>query len=177
MTLLAKRYASALHRLASDAGSLDTVARDVRSLDAELKTPGARALLASPDVTFAERSAVLTKLGKGRHVLVQNLLGVLEHRHRLEVLFDLQAELHPLVLAQRGEIEGVVETPRPLGDGELQALAAMAGRLSGKKVTLTVALRPELLGGVRLRIGNVLYDGSMKATLDQLQGQLLQASI
>jgi F-type H+-transporting ATPase subunit delta len=177
MTLLAKRYATALHRLAAEAGALDAVAADVLALDAALASPAARALLTSPDVGPAERTRVLDKLCAGRHALVKNLVGVLHHRRRLEVLFDLRSAMHALLLEQRGEVEGVVETPRPLGDKELQALAAMASRLSGKKVTLTMALRPEVLGGVRLRVGNVLYDGSMQANLEQLQSRLLQASI
>jgi F-type H+-transporting ATPase subunit delta len=177
MTLLAKRYATALHRLAIDAGAVDAVSADVRFLNDQLASPQARALLTSPDVTESERATVLQKLGSGRHQLVQNLLGVLEHRHRLEVLFDLHPEFHALHLAQQGEVEGTVETPHPIDAAELEALTKMASRLSGKKVMLTVAIRPELLGGVRLRVGNVLYDGSMKAQLVQLQAQLMQASI
>ena len=43
--------------------------------------------------------------------------------------------------------------------------------------TLTARERPELLGGARLVVGNVLYDGSMRAALEQLQGRLMQASV
>jgi F0F1-type ATP synthase delta subunit len=59
----------------------------------------------------------------------------------------------------------------------MAALTGLAARLSGKKVTLTQVLAPELLGGVRLRLGNVLYDGSVLASLQQMQDRLLQASI
>ncbi len=177
MTLLSKRYATALFRLAMASGAADLVGADVQALHRDVSAPGARALLMSPDVKAAERIAVLDKLGNGRHALVKNLIGVLRHRRRLEVLFDLHSEYHALLLAQRGELEGVVETPYALGDAELQSLAALAARLSGKKVTLTQELRPALLGGVRLRVGNVLYDGSMQAALQQLEQKLLQASI
>ncbi|HZN38634.1 MAG TPA: F0F1 ATP synthase subunit delta, partial [Planctomycetota bacterium] len=82
-----------------------------------------------------------------------------------------------LLMADRGEVDGVVQTPFPLGDAELKSLEGLAGRLSGKKVSLSVQLRSDLLGGVSLRVGNELYDGSMKSTLVQLQQKLLQASI
>ncbi|MBM4060114.1 MAG: ATP synthase F1 subunit delta [Planctomycetes bacterium] len=177
MTLLARRYATALHRLAGEAGAVDAVAADVQALHGALLAPGARALLLSPDVTAAERSRLVQKIGAGRHPLVQNLLLLLQRRRRLAVLFDLHGELRALLLAQRGEVEGFVESPLPLGDAELQALAALAGRLSGKKVLLTAALQTDLLGGVRLRIGNVLYDGSLRSSLEQLEGRLLQASL
>ena len=177
MTLLSKRYATALHRLAMAGGAADAVGADVRALHRDVSAPGARALLTSPDVRAAEREAVLQKLGAKRHQLVQNLIGVLHHRRRLEVLFDLHPEYHALALEQRGEVEGVVETPHALGDAEMQSLTALAATLSGKKVTLTQELRPALLGGVRLRVGNVLFDGSMQQALQQLEQKLMQASI
>lgn len=177
MTLLAKRYATALHVLAQQQGAVDAVDADLQALHRALAGPAAKALLTSPDVRVAEREQVLGKLGQGRHQLVQNVLGVLQHRRRLEVLFDLYPAFHALRLADRGEVEGVAETPHALGEAEVAALQALAGRLSGKKVSLTVAIRPELLGGVRLRVGNVLYDGSMAAQLTQLEHKLLQAAI
>jgi F-type H+-transporting ATPase subunit delta len=177
MTLLAKRYAQALHTLAAGRDEADVVGAHLQGLDAALAMPALRAMLTSPDVRAPERADVLEKLGRGRHELVRNLLGVLLHRHRLEVLFDLYPAYRALQLAARGEVEGVVETPFPLGDPEMLALTSLAGRLSGKKVSLTADLRPELLGGVRLRIGNVLYDGSMQTALGQLEHKLMQATV
>lgn len=179
MTLLGKRYATALHMAATAAGGdvKDTVGKDVQALHEILASPAARALVTSPDVKVNERAAILQKLGAGRHPLVQNLLGVLQSRHRLEVLFDVHEAYHALLLEQRGEVDGIVLSPRPLSAEQVQELAELASRLSGKKVSLSVVLRPELLGGVSLRIGNVLYDGSMAAALAQLEQRLLQSSI
>jgi F-type H+-transporting ATPase subunit delta len=177
MTLLARRYATALHALAVEQDAVDALAGDLAALHAVLATADARALITSPDVHDAERTQVLDKLCAGRHPLLRNLVGVLQHRRRLDVLFDLAPAYRTLVMAARGEVDGVAETPHPLPEQELAALEALAGRLSGKKVSLTVAVRPELLGGVRLRVGNVLYDGSLRAALDQLEARLSQAAI
>jgi F-type H+-transporting ATPase subunit delta len=177
MTLLAKRYAEALYALAKGQGAIDAVGSELASLHTALQAPGARALLTSPDVTAAERSRLFGRLAQSSHPLVANLIGVLQHRRRLEALFDLQPAFRALAMADRGEVEGIAESAHPLGAAELQALTALAGRLSGKKVQLTTADRPELLGGVRLRVGNVLYDGSLRAALDQLERQLSQASL
>jgi F-type H+-transporting ATPase subunit delta len=177
MTLLAKRYADALHALAEEQGLTETLGAELQALHETLAAPGTRALLLSPDVTSAEREQLLRKLTAGRHQLLQNVVGVLEHRRRLAVMFELYPAWRTLVMAARGEVDGVAETPHPLPEQELAALEALAGRLSGKKVSLTVAVRPELLGGVRLRVGNVLYDGSLRAALDQLEARLSQAAI
>ncbi|HZN38384.1 MAG TPA: ATP synthase F1 subunit delta [Planctomycetota bacterium] len=177
MTLQAKRYAQALYGSAVAAKAADLVLADLQALQLAISSPAARDQLTSPDVTTAERTKALDDLARGRHALVVNLLGVLHRRHRLEVLFALYPAYRALLMADRGEVDGVVQTPHPLGEAEVQALEALAARLSGKKVSLTVQLRSDLLGGVSLRVGNELYDGSMKSTLAQLQQQLLQASI
>lgn len=177
MTLLAKRYATALHSLAQEQDAVDAIGADLLAVHGALEAPGARALLTSPDVSTAERARVIAALAAGRHTLVGNLIGVLQHRRRLEVLFDLQPAYRALVMVQRGEVEGIAETAHPLGDAEVQALQALAGRLSGKKVHLKVALRRELLGGVRLFVGNVLYDGSLRQALEQLEQKLQQAAV
>ena len=86
MTLLAKRYASALFTLAKEKGAADAVAADLAVLHGELHAPGAAELISSPDVPADERAKVLAKLTDGRHELLVNLVGVLQHRRRLEVL-------------------------------------------------------------------------------------------
>ena len=149
-----------------------------QSRTARLLLPAARALLTSPDVGAVEREHVLGKLGAGRHQLVQNLLFVLHRRHRIDVMFDVYPSYRALVLAERGEIEGTVETPLPLAADELQQMQDLAARLAGAgKVTLTARIRPELLGGARLTLGNVLYDGSLQTALEQMEQQLRSVPI
>lgn len=177
MTLLAKRYAEAVYASAKGQGAVDAVDADLHAVQQNLASSGAKALLTSPDVTPNERAAILDKLVAGRHTLTKNLVGVLQHRRRLEVLFSIHDAFRTLLMAERGEVEGVAESAHALAADELAALTTLAGRLSGKKVHLTSTVRPELLGGVRLVVGNVLYDGSLRAALDQLQHKLAQAPV
>lgn len=176
MTLLAKRYAEALHALCKQQGVLDAVAQQVAGMHAVLCTPGARDAFLGPQAASV-RSSLLGKLTSDCHDLVKNLVAVLAHRRRLAVLFDLHPALRELVLADRGEVEGVVETPRLLEQAEMAALTSLAGRLSGKTVHLVQKHKPELLGGVRLCVGNVLYDGSLQSNLAQLGQRMLAASL
>lgn len=177
MTLLAKRYAAALFALAQEQGGTDQLGAELSALHAACTDPATRAVLTSPDVTVTERAALLQKVAAGRHPLLANLIGVLQQRRRLEVLFDLGPAYRAMVMNSRGEVDGVAESAHPLDAQELASLTELASRLSGKKVQLTTAIRPELLGGVRLRVGNVLYDGSLRATLDQLEQKLQQSTV
>lgn len=177
MTLLAKRYAVALHLAAKAAGAADDVERDLAALHVALQDRAIAALWLSPEVSTAARERVAAKLAQGRAPLLGNLLAVLLRRRRQEVLPDLYPEYRALAMAERGEVEGTVESPRPLSAEDLQRLQDLAQRWSGRRCTLAVRIRPELLGGVRLIVGNVLYDGSLKSGLEQLEQKLLQASV
>lgn len=177
MTLLARRYAAALYALAAEQQAVDALGADLQALHAAFAEPGARALIASPDVTAVERARALDKVCAGRHPLLRSMVGVLQQRHRLAVLLDLYPAWRALVMQARGELEGLAESAHPLGADELAALTELAGRLSGRKVRLSAAVRPELLGGVRLRLGNVLYDGSLRNGLEQLERHLAQATV
>ena len=155
MTLLAKRYATALHLAAKAGNAVTQVESDLQSMHADLNDRRTQALLQSPDVTSAERLRVVQKLGAGHHALVQNLLHVVLRRRRQDVLSELYPAYLALCMQERGEIKGVVETPLPLGSDDLARLQEMARSLTGKTCVLTVRVRPELLGGVRLVLANV----------------------
>lgn len=177
MSLLGKRYAEALYALAKGQGAADAVGGDLRAIAAALALPGAKAMLTSPDMTPPERQRLLDKLVAGRHPILKNTVGVLLQRRRLEVLFDLPAAFEALAMAERGEVAGTAEAAHVLSEAELQSLQQLAARLTGKQVKLTALHQADLLGGVRLRLGNVLYDGSLRAQLEQLQQKLMQATV
>lgn len=177
MTLLAKRYAVALHLAAKAAGSVGAVGNDLEGLHLAIQDPTVQKMWSSPEISAQERTRIAQKLAAGKSPLVANLLQVLLRRRRQEVLADLQPAYRALVMAERGEVEGVVESPLPLGAADVAQLQQLAHRLSGKQCQLSVKVRPELIGGVRLIVGNVLFDGSLKSALEQLEQKLLQASV
>src|SRR5262249_3043314 len=98
-------------------------------------------------------------------------------RRRTEVLPDLPEAFEALRREARGELHGVVETALPLQPDQLQSIEQAAGRAFGKTVKLVVRQTPALLGGLRIRIGNTLWDGSVKAQLQELERQLMEAPL
>ena len=177
MTLLARRYASALFLAAREQGAVADVGKDLAALHPVLAAPAARAVLLSPDLKTEERQRLLERTAQGRHPLVQGLLRTALQRRRLELLPDLQPAFRELELQERGEVEGVAEVARPLDAADLQQVTALAQRLAGKKVILRVEVHPGLIGGLRLRLHNELYDGSVSTALAQLEQRLMQAAI
>jgi F-type H+-transporting ATPase subunit delta len=177
MTLLARRYATALHAAAKAQGAVPAIDAELAALAGDLGSPRVGALLQSPDVPARDRQAALDKLAHGRHALLRNLFAVLQRRRRLEVLADLQQAFRAIVMAERGEAAGRVQSTAPLQPAQLAGMQQLATRLSGRKVAMTEEVVPELLGGVRLFVGNTLYDGSVRTSLDQLEQKLRQVSI
>lgn len=177
MSLLARRYARALFEVAESKGVTDTVAQDVEQVHAAVSDELVARTVRGPELSAALRARLVDKLGDGRHELVRNLLATLSRRRRLALLPEIGPAFAALRREARNEAVGVVETARPLGDGQLQALEALAGNLSGRKVALTVRENPELLGGVRMSVGNTLYDGSAVGRLRQLRERMLASRL
>ena len=177
MTSLARRYARALFEVAEERKATEAVAADLAHFDAVLADADLRAAVLRPELPASLVGRLVAKLGEGRHELVRNLLLALAGRRRLGLLVELRAAFDALALASRGEVEGVVESARPLAAAEVDALAAEASRLSGRKVHLRVREVPELIGGVRLRVGNTLWDGSVASQLEGLRQRLRDVPI
>ena len=166
------RYAGALFELARDAGAIDKVQADVEMLGRE---HGAAALGARTphDVAFKR----VEELAARMHKLTGNFVRLLRDKRRLEVLAELPAAFRRCVLAHNNSVEGVVESARPLGSGEVAELAVAIGALLGKQVLLTTRLAPDLLAGVRVYVDNKLIDQSALGRLEALRGNMLRARL
>jgi F-type H+-transporting ATPase subunit delta len=174
---VAQRYAEALFNLASREGALGDVERDVRRLSAELERPGVGSACFDARVPLESRRAQLMPLLGQAHRLTRNFVNLLFDKRREEVLRGLGAAFHARALRERGALEGVAESARPLGAGDLAQLeASLSGRL-GKTVSLKNAIRPELLGGVRVIVGSQMVDHSIQGRLAGLKKRLEEAPL
>ncbi len=176
MSLLARRYATALFQVAESSGATSAVLQDLDRLHALLGSIEGSSFLRDPDVGRSKLEATLRRAVEGGHAITKNALGVILQRRRENVLPELAAELRAMAQDQAGEAVAVVETARPLAQDDQAALREQLTRLTGKRIVLDLRDNPDLLGGVRVRVGNTLYDGSLLGELLALQQTLLQAS-
>ena len=178
MNLLVQRYATAMFEVAEKHGAVEDVGRDLQRLHAALTSAGMRALVMSPETTAKRREAVVLQMVEGGHQLVLNLIGVILHRRRQEVLPDLWPGFEKLLHESRGIVTGVVETAKPMDTVQHKLLEKKMSQLVGKKsVSLFVKENPDLIGGVRVHVGNTLYDASVATALEQLERQLMEAQL
>ena len=177
MSLLTQRYAKAIFEVADAANASDAVAADLSRLSVTLQDPAVGGPVLSPDTRAEVRRKALDAILGDAHELSRNLVGVVLRRRREAILPELSGAYEELRRDARGEVLGRVETAKPIDDAGRAALEARAEKLCGKRVTLEVEVDETLIGGVRIRIGNTLYDGSVATAIEDLHRRLMEASI
>jgi len=176
---LAKVYARSLYELAAESSRREDVLEAADELEqiGELMR-GDRALremLASPIVDPARREASLRRIFGGRvSDLTLRFLLVLNEKKRLSHLASIIAAFDQLVQEAFGKIEVDVFTAAPLGAEQLGEVAARIQSALRREPVLHPYTEPAMIGGIKLRIGDQLVDGSVAAQLRRLKGELLR---
>lgn len=171
------RWSGALYGLAVRHGVLPAVVADVERLGAEIARPEVRHVLLNPRLDPATRRGALDGALRGAHVLTANFVGLLFDRGREAVLSGLAQAFRRRILLENDEVEGVVESARPMDQATMERVSADVGRALGKKLILKNRVVPELVGGARVIAGNRMLDGSVQGHLDALRLRLLQAPL
>ena len=171
-TGLAGRYASALYELADDAGKLDQVADDLKSLSAMMKeSDDLNRLITSPVLTRAEQIGAMTaicKKAKLDDLSVQFVGTVAGNRRLLALNAMIKAYLDELS-HRRGEATAEVVSAEKLTDGQLKAISDVLKKAVGTKVSVDAQVDKSLLGGLIVKVGSRMVDSSLKTKLQQLR--------
>ena len=170
------RYASALFDLAQEQKAIDSVASDLKSFDAMVESsPDLQRLVRSPAFTAEEQTralaAVLDKAGiKG---LAANFLKLVATKRRLFAVRDMIAGYGKLVDAAKGVKRAEVTVAEPLGDSHLEALKDALRQVSGgQSVELSVKVDPSIIGGLVVRLGSRMVDGSLRTKLNSIRNRM-----
>ncbi len=162
--VLNARYATALFE--SGAADQEATKRDATALLALCGNDVFRYFLSNPTLSRAEQIAALRAFVPAG--VVQAFAVRVAKNRRLSALPGMLKAYLEYVAASRGEVDVVVETPYPLLSPAVTALTKGFGTSLKKTVRLTVNEVPELLGGLRVRVGNSMIDYSAASALDRL---------
>ena len=173
---VAKAYAEGLYRAAKKAGTAVAVAEEINALaaafsgDKRLKT-----FLATPAIPAAAKRQALKKALAGKvSPITLNFLQLLVDKRRQGAIAGIALEFQKLLDADTGLLRG--EVVQAAADETLaaRAEATLTTRL-GKTVFLSRRVDPRIIGGVVVRIGDLLLDGSFRSRLKALKGRMLAA--
>lgn len=172
-----QRYADALWSLAQDKGVLPAVKQDVARLAQSVASGAAHDAIASPRRDRAERQQIVSSATSNLSPLVANLIGLLFDKNREQVLLGLGAAFHKLELEEAGQVDGVVESARPLGQAEMTHIATSLQAQFGRTLNLTNKIVPELVGGARVTAGNRMIDYSVQGRLEALRRKMMDVPL
>jgi F-type H+-transporting ATPase subunit delta len=179
MSVLSLRYA---HAFASVAASsrLDVAAAQQQLDDFSKTLAGSRDLrevLMNPSITNDQKLKVLDAISGriGMFPQVRNFIAVIMDHQRLAELDEILGEYHAVADEAAGMAEAEITSALPLNGQDRAELEAQVAKLAGGRVRTTYLQDATLLGGVVVRIGSTVYDGSIRAQLQQLKQKLVNA--
>jgi F-type H+-transporting ATPase subunit delta len=172
---IARRYAKALLEIGVEDGNYERIGREVRALARALKSSNELTLaLTNPAFPRSDREkilrAILQRLGGSQ--MVVNFTRLLLDRERMAVVPDISRELDAMIDAKAGRVAAEVRSATALDAGQRERLTQALETLSGKKVEMKIDTDPSLLGGVVAKLGDTVYDGSLRTQLERMRQTL-----
>jgi F-type H+-transporting ATPase subunit delta len=174
----ARRYAEAALSIAERDSSLETWVAALETATSRLGVPELMRILADPARDFATRRGVAEQvLGETVTDGPRNLVLLLIRRGRIELLPEVAAQLRRLYDQRQGVVGATVTSAAPLTDAEVAALRERLGGMTGGRVNLDLKVDPDILGGIMVRIGDRLIDGSVRGRLERLRTRLASGAL
>lgn len=169
---LAERYAAALFDLGDERRTLDAVASDLRQLRSMLQASSdLRRLIRSPVLSRDQQGAAMGAVAESAELspLVRDFLAVVARNRRLFAVPAIIEAFLTKLAARRGEVNAQVTAAQPLTEAQLAALNEQLRRSIGSRVTVDVQVDRGLIGGMIVKVGSRMVDGSVRSRLQRLQ--------
>ena len=174
---LARRYAKAVLEIGTENKNLEKMGADLRSLSKAMKDSAElQSVLTNPAIRRADRRRVIDGLlsAIGAQPLTKNLVYLLLDSERLSSVPAISREVDAMIEAKSGRVTAEIISARPLEMAQLTEITVALEKLSGKKVTVTKREDETLLGGVVAKLGDRVYDGSLRTQLRNLRDELIK---
>jgi F-type H+-transporting ATPase subunit delta len=171
---IATVYANALYQAAAEEGRVDQVRRDLGEFVEALGSSTELAqLLGAEEISDARKTQVLLELTEGGDDLMRNLLRLLVDKSRETEVAGVYRGFVALVEQAQGIVHVEIVSAVPLDEPVREALRSKIESSLGKTVELTLTVDEEILGGLRLRIGDRVADASVRHRLESLRQLLI----
>jgi F-type H+-transporting ATPase subunit delta len=171
-TPVARRYAKALYMIGVEENRLEALTREVKNLAEVVRvSPELSSLLSNPIIAQETRRAVMSDIltRVGVSPTARNFTLLLTDRRRGAMLPAVAEALMALSDERAGKVQAEVSSATALTEAQLQKVRGALEKLTGKTVAITHKVDASLIGGMVTRIGDKVYDGSLKARLDEIR--------
>jgi F-type H+-transporting ATPase subunit delta len=170
----ARRYAEAAFELATRDKALDAYADGLDLAASTLGQQTAMSVLRNPAQPLQQRTQIVDGLLATRvPEPVLKLVGLLMQRGKIDRIGEVALEYRRLLNRERGVVEALATAAAPLTADEAQSLQEKVARMTGSTVDLRVEVDESLIGGLTVRVGDTLYDASVRGRLERLRERLV----
>ncbi len=174
---VARRYAKGLLDAVAEAapGSEQAVGKELSALVETIEGhQGLKLLVVNPVIPTPEKTAILGKISELLELSepMRRFIDVLGEKQRLDHLSLIDSVYAGLIDEYLGVVTAEITTATPLNPGQVAQLESSLREATGGDVRITRHTDPKLLGGVITRIGDVVYDGSVKGHLERIRERL-----
>ncbi|MGB9616976.1 MAG: F0F1 ATP synthase subunit delta [Desulfomonilaceae bacterium] len=174
-TTLAKRYAKALVEVGEEKNALDRYGQDLANLCALVdESHDLREVLLNPVFTKEDKKRIAGEVLKkiGTDPMVINFVNVLIDRKRIDQLAGIEKAYREKVDEIKGITRGEVTSAEPLSDDTLNRVTETLSKISNKQVIVSKKVDPSLIGGLVAKVGDMVFDGTIRTQLNQLKESL-----
>lgn len=174
--LAANVYSEALFNLALEEGRIDELQKELQVLRELISgNPEFMEFLTTPKIGKDDKRAFVDSVFGGKFSQeIVNLTKVLIDKKRAGEILDIADVFDKTVLSHQDLVSAAAYTAVPLSSSEMDALKAKLTQLTGKEISLENIIDASVIGGIRLKVGDRVIDGSLKRRLEDLKGNLAQ---
>jgi F-type H+-transporting ATPase subunit delta len=177
MEEIAEVYARALFEVARDNGELERVHDELGQFAEALDSDrNLQVFLFSPYFSSEEKKDGVRRIVSDADERFLNFLELLAERHRMPVLFRVRRIFESLWAEENKLLPVTVTSATELDEGLVQEIGARIEEQTGRRVELSSNVDPDVLGGLMVRVGNMVLDATIRNRLEQLRKQVAKAA-
>ena len=177
MEEIANVYARSLFEVAQEHDTLDTIKEELDQFADEMDSNRElQVFFFSPYFSSAEKKDGVQKVIENGDEYLVRFLELLAERHRMPALFRIRKEFDRLWAEENQLLPVTITSAVELEDDTVKDLAKKIEDQTGRQIELTTHVDPNLIGGLQMRVGNMVYDATIKNRLEKLRREVARAA-
>ncbi len=172
----ARRYAEAIVSLAKESSSFDAWDEALGRLALAFENPRAKSFLLNPSVPVTEKRKTMNEIVGTDFPAANNLVQVLLEHRRVKEIPGIYEHFTEAWLNEQGVAIAYVTTAEPVSPEDERTIRTQLAKLTGKQIELRLLIDPDIIGGIVARVGDSLFDGSVRTKLRALRLRLAAVS-
>lgn len=173
LATIARPYAEAVFRLAKQGNALPAWSDALNMIASVYQDPQMQAAMANPKVSSVDIEKLLLAIcGERIDAVARNLIQLLVYNRRLSVLAEIRDMFEQLKLEDEGKLDAKISSAFPMEDAQRSDVVNLLSSRFKRKINATVTVDPELIGGIKVEVGDKVWDASVRGRLQTMAATL-----